>query len=180
VAGFDVAGKTGTAQKADPRGGGYSEDKWTASFVGFVPAEEPRLVISVTVDEPTVNHYGGIVAAPIFRRIAERSLRYMGVAPRRAPSPVAAAQATDEQAAEGGALSVTGVPVALPEPGQVELPDFSGETIRAALRIAKELGLELVVQGAGLGTTQFPAPGTGASPGATVTVQFDLPQGAQR
>jgi cell division protein FtsI (penicillin-binding protein 3) len=176
VPGFDVAGKTGTAQKADTVAGGYSDLKWTASFVGFVPAEDPRLVISVAVDEPMVNHYGGIVAAPIFRRIAERSLRYLGVAPRRTGEPPVAA-ATDEQAAEGGALSVSGVPLALPSPGQIEVPDFAGETIRAALGIAREAGLELVIQGAGLGATQDPRPGTGVEPGTTVTVQFELPAG---
>ncbi|MBI2893032.1 MAG: PASTA domain-containing protein [Deltaproteobacteria bacterium] len=76
-----VAGKTGTAQKADFEHGGYSEDRWLASFVGFVPADRPRLAMTVVIDEPIVSHYGGIVAAPVFRRIADRSLRYLGVVP---------------------------------------------------------------------------------------------------
>lgn len=177
IAGFDVAGKTGTAQKADLHGGGYAEGKWTASFVGFVPAEDPRLVISVTVDEPLVNHYGGIVAAPVFRRIAERSLRYLGVAPTRPKGADGGATAAGPDAPAGGALTVTGVPLALPAPGQVEVPDFAGETIRSALEIARRAGLELVVRGAGLGVTQSPRPGTGLAPGGTVTVEFELPQG---
>lgn len=177
IAGFDVAGKTGTAQKADLRGGGYAEGKWTASFVGFVPAEDPRLVISVAVDEPLVNHYGGIVAAPVFRRIAERSLRYLGVAPTRPKGADGGATAAGPDAPAGGALTVTGVPLALPAPGQVEVPDFAGETIRSALEIARRAGLELVVRGAGLGVTQSPRPGTGLAPGGTVTVEFELPQG---
>ncbi|NMC72334.1 MAG: PASTA domain-containing protein, partial [Myxococcales bacterium] len=168
IAGFDVAGKTGTAQKADLHGGGYAEGKWTASFVGFVPAEDPRLVISVTVDEPLVNHYGGIVAAPVFRRIAERSLRYLGVAPTRPKGADGGATAAGPDAPAGGALTVTGVPLALPAPGQVEVPDFAGETIRSALEIARRAGLELVVRGAGLGVTQSPRPGTGLAPGGTV------------
>ncbi|MBN1774157.1 MAG: transpeptidase family protein [Deltaproteobacteria bacterium] len=174
VAGFDVAGKTGTAQKADLTSGGYAEGKWTASFVGFVPAEDPRLVISVAVDEPMVNHYGGIVAAPVFRRVAERSLRYLGVAPTR---PRGAAAAAGPEAPAGGSLTVTGVPLALPAPGQVEVPDFGGETIRSALAIARSAGLELVVHGAGLGATQSPRSGAGVEPGSSVTVEFELPQG---
>lgn len=177
IAGFDVAGKTGTAQKADLHGGGYAEGKWTASFVGFVPAEDPRLVISVAVDEPLVNHYGGIVAAPVFRRIAERSLRYLGVAPTRPKGADGGATTAGPDAPAGGALTVTGVPLALPAPGQVEVPDFAGETIRSALEIARRAGLELVVRGAGLGVTQSPRPGTGLAPGGTVTVEFELPQG---
>ena len=176
VPGFDVAGKTGTAQKADLHARGYSKDRWTASFIGFVPAEDPRLVISVSIDEPVINHYGGIVAAPVFRRIAERTLRYLGVAPQRAGErPAAAADASD--AVEGGALGVTGMPLALPAAGQIEVPDFTGETIRATLGIARELGLELLVRGAGLGASQDPRPGAGVEPGTTVTVQFELPGG---
>lgn len=177
VAGFDVAGKTGTAQKADPRGGGYAEDKWTASFVGFLPAEDPRLVISVTIDEPVVNHYGGIVAAPVFRRVAERSLRYLGVPPTKPRGATGGTAAAGPEASAGGALTVTGVPLALPAPGQVEVPDFSGETIRSALEIARRAGVDLVVRGAGLGVTQSPRPGTGVAPGAPVTVEFEMPQG---
>ncbi len=81
VPGFRVAGKTGTAQKADPATGKYSPDSYTASFVGIVPADKPRLVIAVVLDEPMVGHYGGDLAGPVFRRVAEASLRYLGVSP---------------------------------------------------------------------------------------------------
>ncbi len=74
-----VAGKTGTAQKATR--GGYSVDKVVASFAGYVPADRPRLAILVVVDEPRLSQYGGTVAAPVFKEIAESSLRYLGVAP---------------------------------------------------------------------------------------------------
>lgn len=74
---FEVAGKTGTAQKAGP--GGYLKGKYYSSFIGFVPASAPRLVIAVILNEPGKNHYGGTVSAPIFREIAERSLLYLGV-----------------------------------------------------------------------------------------------------
>ena len=86
VPGFRVAGKTATAQKADPATGKYSSDKYTASFMGFVPAERPRLVIAVVLDEPVIGHYGGDLAGPVFRRTAEAALRYLGVTPTSAPS----------------------------------------------------------------------------------------------
>lgn len=79
IDGYLSAGKTGTAQKADYLGGGYSDDKWVASFVGFVPADRPRLVISVVIDEPIIAHTGGQVAAPVFRRVGEGALRHLGV-----------------------------------------------------------------------------------------------------
>ncbi len=80
VPGYRVAGKTGTAQKPDSRGG-YSSDKFVASFVGFVPASAPRLVILVMVDEPHGNIFGGVVAAPAFQRIARFGLQYFGYPP---------------------------------------------------------------------------------------------------
>ena len=79
--GWRVAGKTGTAQKADPVSGGYSEDRRFSSFVGFAPAEAPRVVIGVYVDEPKGDRYGGEVAAPAFREIAEYAMKMLGVPP---------------------------------------------------------------------------------------------------
>ena len=77
VPGVEVAGKTGTAQKADARAGTYGV-KRVASFVGFLPAKAPRYLVIVFVDEPTRNQYGGVVAAPAFREIASRVLTYTG------------------------------------------------------------------------------------------------------
>ncbi|MFZ2492587.1 MAG: penicillin-binding protein 2, partial [Thermoanaerobaculia bacterium] len=74
-----VAGKTGTAQKAGR--GGYMPGRYVGSFVGYVPADKPRLVIFVAIDEPRPQHYGGTVAAPVFREVAEATLRYLGVPP---------------------------------------------------------------------------------------------------
>ena len=79
VPGFRVAGKTGTARKIDPRTGAYSRTLFVGSFVGFVPAERPRLAIVVAIDEPKGEAWGGVVAAPVFRRIAEQALPYLGV-----------------------------------------------------------------------------------------------------
>jgi cell division protein FtsI (penicillin-binding protein 3) len=78
VPGFEVGGKTGTAQKVDGATGHYSRDKVIASFMGLVPADDPKLAIMVIVDEPGADHYGGLVAGPIFKRLAEEALRYLG------------------------------------------------------------------------------------------------------
>src|SRR5262249_35851525 len=84
VDGYRVAARTGTAQKAEPVTKGYSVDKRTASFVGFVPVEQPRMTILVVVDEPKTSPYGGVVAAPAFSAIAQQSLAYLHVAPTQA------------------------------------------------------------------------------------------------
>lgn len=85
VPGYTVAGKTGTAQKADPRGGGYVPGRYVATFTGFVPARDPVLVASVMIDEPRPPLYhGGQVAAPVFGAVARRVLLYLGV-PREEP-----------------------------------------------------------------------------------------------
>jgi cell division protein FtsI/penicillin-binding protein 2 len=80
VPGYKVAGKTGTAAKPDPRGG-YSDSRYVASFVGYVPASDPQLVILVTVDEPKGAIWGGVVAAPAFAEIARFGLQYLEVPP---------------------------------------------------------------------------------------------------
>jgi cell division protein FtsI (penicillin-binding protein 3) len=79
--GYRVAGKTGTAQKIDPQTGTYSHSKVVAFFVGYVPAENPRLAILVLIDEPQGLAWGGTLAAPVFREIAEETLNYLDVPP---------------------------------------------------------------------------------------------------
>ena len=79
IPGYSVAGKTGTAQK--PGAHGYIPGKYVATFVGMVPASNPRLVVLVTVDEPTLAIFGGVVAAPAFAQIAAFDLQYLEVSP---------------------------------------------------------------------------------------------------
>ncbi|MCX5656706.1 MAG: penicillin-binding transpeptidase domain-containing protein, partial [Candidatus Omnitrophica bacterium] len=75
VENYKVAGKTGTAQKAE--NGVYSHDSFTASFVGFIPADNPKLTISVILDKPHPYYFGGVVCTPAFKRIAGDSLQYL-------------------------------------------------------------------------------------------------------
>jgi len=84
VEGYQVAGKTGTAEKAIP--GGYSATDYMASFAGFLPAEAPEIVIVVVVDTPRGVHTGGRVAGPAFREIAEQAVRYLDIPPVETPA----------------------------------------------------------------------------------------------
>ena len=79
VNGYTLAGKTGTAQKAIP--GGYSKSDFIASFIGFAPARNPRLLVAVMVDTPRGNYYGGAVAAPVFQKIVSFALPYLRIPP---------------------------------------------------------------------------------------------------
>ena len=80
VMGYRVAGKTGTAHKAEGRG--YAEDRYVSSFVGLAPASDPRLLVAVMIDEPSNGqYYGGVVAAPVFSRVMAEALRMLSIAP---------------------------------------------------------------------------------------------------
>jgi len=81
IDGYTLAGKTGTANKIDPKTGEYSDTAYVASFVGFAPARDPKLLVTVTVDEPKGGIYGGEIAAPAFQRIAQFALPYLGIPP---------------------------------------------------------------------------------------------------
>jgi cell division protein FtsI/penicillin-binding protein 2 len=79
--GYTLAGKTGTAEKPDPVNGGYSKFKYVASFIGFAPSRNPRLLVQVMVDEPQGAIYGGVVAAPAFQKILSFALPYLKIPP---------------------------------------------------------------------------------------------------
>lgn len=164
-----VAGKTGTAQKAGR--GGYSADKFVASFVGYVPADRPRLVMLVVVDEPKGGQYGGTVAAPVFKEIAEAGLRYLGVPPSipgRTVGVGAPLLATFSQRPE--ARPAAGV-------ARIAVPDFLGLDARAAIANAVAAGLSVRVVGSGVVTSQNPTAG-GALP-EDHQVLLNLAEGAR-
>ncbi|HEY2919967.1 MAG TPA: penicillin-binding protein [Candidatus Binatia bacterium] len=155
VDGFEVAGKTGTAQKADPVHGGYAAKKRVASFVGFVPANDPRLVALVLIDEPEVNVYGGVVAAPVFRNIAQAALRHLAVAPQQAaviPVPASQPEASVRRFAKPNNPSAA-------EAGGDAAPDFVGLSLREALEKAQTLKVKVRLQGNGYVVKQSPEAG---------------------
>ncbi len=184
VEGYEVAGKTATAQKIDPKTGRYSEDRYIASFVGFVPARHPVLAMAVVVDEPMVDHAGGNVAAPVFRRVAQMALKYKGLTPRGTPrvdmaqlahrSDPAARTYQLLRAAEGEVPSIQEHGAANPNDRDgIRMPDMMGWPMREVVRQTEELGLVPSVQGTGLLAKQQPAPGEAAAKGAKVTLIFE-------
>jgi cell division protein FtsI (penicillin-binding protein 3) len=179
IPGFHVAGKTSTAQKVDPATGKYSTEKFTAVFVGFVPAERPRIVVAVVLDEPTIGRYGGDLAGPVFRRVAEASLRSLGVAPSH---PQSTASLDDRGAdlidARGAVPKPTPAPAASVAPapltpGDVRVPDTTGMAARDAVAALTRAGLVPQFDGWGRAVRQTPAGGSAAPKGSSVRVVLE-------
>jgi cell division protein FtsI (penicillin-binding protein 3) len=173
VSGFRVAGKTGTAQKVDPVRGGYG-DKRLASFLGFLPADEPRLAILVAVDEPEGDVFGGSVAAPAWSAIAAEALRQIGVAPDSAREEVTFASIApqeDELPPDGDAeAEIQKPPAAGRQPARSVVPDLTGLPARSAVRRLAEAALEPELRGSGRTVAQSPRPGVIVKRGARVRV----------
>jgi cell division protein FtsI (penicillin-binding protein 3) len=173
IDGYTIAGKTGTAQKLVD--GQYSKSDYNASFVGFAPSRKPALTIVVVVDSPRGGYYGGTVAAPIFKRIAEASLRHLGVAPTVNPAPPVLVNARAEDAE-----SVTATQVSLPvnmatvvEPARSGvMPDLRGLSARDAVRALARIGMTGRLAGQGFVLEQSPAPGSVLLPGAACALKL--------
>jgi cell division protein FtsI (penicillin-binding protein 3) len=159
VEGFRVAGKTGTAQKVDAVTRSYGS-KRIGSFVGFIPADKPKLTIVVIIDEPQGSKYGGVVAAPAFRSIAMNSLAYLKISPTgetRTSTQVATAPhpATQQQeiASEGGSIDAT------PDGEGSVMPNFQGMSMRRVLQVMEKRGINIRLMGSGRAMEQSPPPG---------------------
>jgi len=175
MAEYRVAGKTGTAQKADPVARGYS-DKRIASFIGVVPAEAPRAVILVVIDEPKIDAYGGLVAAPAFKEIATAAMAHLAVPPSNAaplPSaPVLSASATKAPTMAAAPPVVAAVVMEPTEEGTVRVPDVQGQAGREAVAALLGVALEPRLLGSGRVVSQSPAPGAVVEKGAKVTLEL--------
>jgi cell division protein FtsI (penicillin-binding protein 3) len=177
IEGYRVAGKTSTAQKANPLGG-YFEDQYYASFVGAVPANDPAIVILVSVDNPEGGHFGNDVAAPAFARLGARVLAYLGVpaANGQVPVPETIALASDSPELVEGFIADLDVQPDLPGRRKVEfttgLPDFTGLTLAQALIEAEKAHVELRATGTGLAVGQSVPPGP-IDAGGEVVVHFE-------
>ena len=172
VDGYRVAGKTGTAQKVDPVTRGYSANKRTASFVGFIPADDPKLTILVIIDEPKTSPYGGVVAAPAFGRIAQQTLCYLNVPPAKTDKvkkeevparkePEAAGP--EDPAAEGAIIDAA-------EGGL--MANYHGQSMRQVLREMEKKGVNMKLIGSGRAVEQNPPPGHRIGPADQVWVRF--------
>lgn len=166
VAGYTVAGKTGTAAKLVD--GRYSKQLYNASFVGFVPSRNPAVAIIVVIDSPRGGtYYGGTVSAPVFKRIAEAALRYLGVPSTIDPGPtvLVAKQAPAPAPSPGDAPRLQPTVATGPAPAD-GVPDVAGLSARDAVRVMVQRGLRPRIVGDGFVIAQSPAPGTPVEPGA--------------
>jgi stage V sporulation protein D (sporulation-specific penicillin-binding protein) len=176
---FTVAGKTGTAAKNQD--GHYLKHDFNVSFVGFVPSREPALTILVVIDTPRGPNpaYGGTVAAPVFKRIADGALRYLGVSPTINPAPpvlLARYDTGGTVTTSGPAMPVTIVPASAPATaGQIVLPELRGLSGREALRILARLGLTPRAVGEGIVIEQHPLPGSPVEPGGACRLTLGRP-----
>ncbi len=178
IAGFAVGGKTGTAQKAGP--GGYQPGRHVPNFVGFAPADHPRVVGVVVVEEPQGKYYAAAVAAPLFSRVVSQALGILRVAPeeQRLPSTVlsslparyppglvpVSSRRTEPSDAVAGEAAVAAVS------GEGSVPDATGLSARQALALFGRLGVAVQLQGAGFVTSQTPAAGAPLKAGSVETL----------
>ncbi|HEV3348332.1 MAG TPA: penicillin-binding transpeptidase domain-containing protein, partial [Methylomirabilota bacterium] len=181
IPGYDVAGKTGTAQKMDPATRRYSRAPGVLSFVGFAPADDPRLAMIVLLDEPKNEKWGSEAAAPIFAAIGREALRYLNVAPRdSSPVPIVrgelASAAPDRLrpgAGSGGQSALEAVAAgpadatdAAPAPAaDAIMPRLAGLSLRQAMETLAPHGVRLEISGRGVVTSQQPLPGAPLPPG---------------
>ncbi|MEP6568461.1 MAG: penicillin-binding transpeptidase domain-containing protein [Acidobacteriota bacterium] len=200
--GYTAAGKTGTAQKIDPKTKAYSTTKFVASFVGFAPVNNPAVVIIVVIDEPGGSYHGGDVAAPVFRQIAEQILPGMGVIPdtdfsnpqlvalaAQTPAQVAhlheeqkirANEARQEQARAATMPQVTArdnrggeIVYAVATDDAIVMPDLRGRSVRDVARACARLGRQLEGRGeGGRVVEQTPQAGSDLLPGQIIYVDF--------
>lgn len=178
---YPVAGKTGTAQKAHPGRGGYMPGKYYSSFVGFAPADAPRISVYVGIDEPSGGmYYGGQIAAPAFREIAEATLRYLKVPgslmvagqsvesqlPPLAPRPETAELALVEKAGHEERRVIQN------DERSWTLPDLSGLTMRGVLSAAAGADIAWRFSGTGVAVKQSCNPGAAIPSGTECSVDF--------
>jgi cell division protein FtsI (penicillin-binding protein 3) len=202
VPGYTVAGKTGTAQVINPVTHRYSHSKYVASFIGYAPVNNPAVIVLVVLHgvSPALNHglyEGGQLCAPVFERVMEQVLSYLGVPPdlpisspvesasssspsvgagaTRNAGPISAGQRKSTGAAKETPLAATSAtaPAQIP-PGMLVMPSLVGKTVRAATEQCLNLGLNPRLSGDGLAIDQMPQAGTFVRPGSFVEVHFAL------
>jgi cell division protein FtsI (penicillin-binding protein 3) len=201
--GYTAAGKSGTAQMIDTNTGRYSATRYNSSFAGFAPVNNPAVTILVVLDSPEGQHHGGLVAGPIFKRIAQQALAYMDV-PHDVPMPsdtmtaknaqpskrstpdvaeTASAKASFDAAVAKtqasdpslSASTTTAFGSAPASEAKVAVPDLSGKTVRGVIEACSRLGLPPALLGDGIALEQFPLAGAQVARGTGVTVRFGQP-----
>lgn len=174
IRGFRAGGKTGTSYKVNPETRTYYDDKYLSSFIGLAPIDDPRIAVVVVIDEPGgEEHYGGLVAGPVFASIVEESLPYLGV-PGRGSQPddgdssreTGAGGAGNDSPYDGDGDDDDEVewkaptPVmTLADPDLPEVPNFAGMSLGQAVTAAADAGVELAIEGSGRAVAQTPMAG---------------------
>ena len=175
IPGYTVAGKTGTAKKL-VNGSYRGHSDYNVSFVGFVPAHKPVFAIVVVVDSPhRVSPYGGVVAAPIFQKIAATALRHYGV-PQSidAPEPLLASRPGDTAQPASGPIAPPRILPLGGSPANITVfPDLTGMSARDALRVLAQLGMTARLQGTGVVVQQFPLAGDPIESASTVVLKLE-------
>ena len=189
VRGYRVAGKTGTAQKVNDDGTGYSEGKYIASFCGFGPVEHPQVALLVVIDEPFGDSfYGGQIAAPVAGRMLSQIFRYLRIEPTTDASydetelteDVGEGDTSGASAAyESQVVTKPKVEEKISQPertnspeGTAVVPNFTRKSIREVARIVAEIGLTLDSSGSGFASYQSIAPGEIVEKGTRIYVEF--------
>ncbi len=195
--GYTAAGKSGTAQKIDPATGRYSATQYNASFVGFAPVNDPAITILVVLDSPEGQHHGGEVGGPVFERIAEPVLAYLGV-PHDVPasSDVETAQNSRGPARAGAhpggdwdsgherfadavaqaTKSDASAPTIAFGDQSVLVPSLAGESVRGVTEECSKIGLAPTLIGSGVAVEQFPEAGVQVLRGSQIAVRFGRPE----
>ncbi|MDD4650178.1 MAG: penicillin-binding transpeptidase domain-containing protein, partial [Desulfoplanes sp.] len=147
IPGMNVGGKTGTAQKPNAKGGGYG-DSFVASFVGFIPAKQPKYFILAMVDEPYPQHYGGVVAAPVVQKVATKLLAYRGESPeeKRMPVVVSVGEPHIREVAAGTEALLDQTPSG---PQRI-VPNLCGTSLRRAVATLIHQGVVPQIMGEGI------------------------------
>ncbi|MGE5663335.1 MAG: penicillin-binding protein [Deltaproteobacteria bacterium] len=166
IKGFIVGGKTGTAQKVEIGTGRYSPTKRIASFIGFLPLQDPELLILVIIDEPKGQVYGGVVAAPAFNQIAVKTAYYLGIPPTE--TVVGGAVARDDARASG---KVRLASARAPE-GPLVMPDLRGLSMGRVVDVMGRYSVKLSLEGTGVARRQSPEAGALLLPGAECVIAF--------
>jgi cell division protein FtsI/penicillin-binding protein 2 len=166
IEGYPAAGKTGTATRLAERGG-YSREDYNASFAGFIPADNPAFTVLVVVDSPRTSIYGGTVAGPVFRQIAEGVLLQLGVAPQGDGHSPASVRAGKAESPTVRRVRVTDQqPSVVRAGGPMVMPDLRGLSLREAIRGLGTVGLSARTTGTGFVDVQSPAAGAPIDPGS--------------
>jgi cell division protein FtsI (penicillin-binding protein 3) len=169
--GYEVGGKTGTAQKVDHVNGGYG-DGYVSSFMGFLPIDNPRITMFVAIDEPEGLFYGGQVAAPLFREITRQVMPYLGILPDykdSLPLDTKTARVSDKTER----VKKSGTPVR--ENDVSFIPDFEGKSLRQVMNEARDLSLKVEIKGSGRAVSQWPHAGHTMPAERLVKVFFNPP-----